>query len=36
MAISKKGIGIESQKLCKEVRDQGNGAQVLLENENKS
>ena len=34
--ISKKGIGIKSQKICKQVRDQRNGAQVLLKNENKS
>ena len=32
----KNGIGIEGQKVRKQVRDQRNGAQVLLENENKS
>ena len=34
-AISKNGMGIEVNKLCKQVRDQRNSAQVLLENENK-
>ena len=36
IAILKNGIGIEGQKVCKQVRDQRNGTQVLLENENKS
>ena len=30
--ILKKGIEIESQKLCKQVRDKRNGPKVLLEN----
>ena len=38
LMISRKGIGIEVKKLwlCKQVKDQRNGVQVLLENENKS
>ena len=35
-AILKSGIGIEGQKSMQKVRDQRNGAQVLLEIENKS
>ena len=41
-SILKNGIGIEGQKICKQVRDQRSteankdGAQVLLENKNKS
>ena len=35
-AFLKNGIGIEGQKVFKQVRDQRNGVQVLLENENKS
>ena len=35
-AILKNGIGIKGEKVCKQVRDQRNGAYVLLENENKS
>ena len=31
----KKGIGTKVKKLCKQVRDQRNGTQVLLKNENK-
>ena len=35
-AILKNGIGIKGQKVHKQVRDQRNGAQMLLEIENKS
>ena len=34
--ILKNGIGIKGQKVCKQVRDQRNGARMLLEIENKS
>ena len=33
ITISKNGIGIKGQKVDKQVRNQRNGAQVLLENE---
>ena len=35
-AILKNGIGIEGQKVHKQVRDQRNSAQMLLEIKNKS
>ena len=35
-AILKNGIGLKVKKVCKQVRDQRNGAQVFLEIENKS
>ena len=35
LAFLKNGVGIEGQKVHKQVKDQRNGAQVLLENENK-
>ena len=34
--IIRNGTGIKGQKVCKQVGDQRNGVQVLLENENKS